>query len=460
VLLLAAAFAWTAGTTELGLKSIDDCRYARKGLEMMRSGSFFDATWGGRPDFSYPPLQFWLIGRSMAVFGPNDFAARFPSLVMALGTVAVTFWIGCLTLGRRAALAGVALLALTPMFSNHARRCMIDLPLGFWTTTACLVFLLGLRRPRLLALFAVPLGAALLTKGPLGLFALLVLPAALASARLRPALRSPWLWIGLAAGLLAGASWPIHEALRHGSAFMREHFGATVFWRVFGKVPLPRESPSAFRLLWTQYQPLTVLAAAGLGLLLWVRRRTRGDVSDLLVAWVVVPLVAVSLSRWRDPRYLYPILPALALLSGHALIRLARPLASAVAAWLAPALLVACGVAYWVSPGAISTAPNAQYKAFSPVARAELPSGALVPFIGGRDGDFWEVENIGMWYWDIQPEPPCSPAAAVERARSRGHNALLVQRGRLGGLDSLGVAYEVPFEARFSLVRLAESGSP
>jgi hypothetical protein len=266
--------------------------------------------------------------------------------------------------------------------------------------------------------------------------------------------------VGVGAGLLAGASWPIHEALRHGSAFAREHFGATVFWRFFGTVPLPRESPSCFRLLWTQYQPLTVLAAVGLGLLLWARRRTRGDASHLLVAWVVVPLVAVSLSRWRDPRYLYPVLPALGLLSGHALVKVARPLANAVTVWIAPALLVASGVVYWVSPGTISTPPNAQYKAFAPRARAEIPSGALVPFVGGRDGDQWEVENIGMWYWDIRPEPPCPPAAAVERARSRGHNALLVQRDRLGGLDSLGVAYEVPFEARFCLVRLTAPGSP
>ena len=93
VLLLAAAFAWTAATGELGLKTFDDCRYARKGLEMMQRGGFMEVTWAGRPDFPYPPLQFWLIGRAMAVFGPGDFAARFPSMVMALGTIVVALFL-------------------------------------------------------------------------------------------------------------------------------------------------------------------------------------------------------------------------------------------------------------------------------------------------------------------------------------------------------------------------------
>ena len=76
ILLLAGAVLFTANARELSLPALDDCFYARKAVEMERSGHFFTVTWADRPAFQNPPLQIWLTARSFALFGENDLAAR------------------------------------------------------------------------------------------------------------------------------------------------------------------------------------------------------------------------------------------------------------------------------------------------------------------------------------------------------------------------------------------------
>src|SRR5262245_15888466 len=106
VLLVVGVGLFSANMWGLSLISLDDATYARQGIEEGRSGQFFNPTWNGQPDFHKPPLQFWILARSFALFGENDFAARLPSAVMALGILAATYWIGVVTVGPPAAATG------------------------------------------------------------------------------------------------------------------------------------------------------------------------------------------------------------------------------------------------------------------------------------------------------------------------------------------------------------------
>src|SRR5262245_25545306 len=99
LLLILAAALFSANMGMLSLPSLDDCFYARKGIEMERSGRFYTVTWNYQPAFQNPPLQFWLLGMSFAWFGENDGAARLPSLLMALGILYVTYELGKRTVG-------------------------------------------------------------------------------------------------------------------------------------------------------------------------------------------------------------------------------------------------------------------------------------------------------------------------------------------------------------------------
>jgi 4-amino-4-deoxy-L-arabinose transferase-like glycosyltransferase len=51
---------------------------------MLQRGSFYDLTWNGRLNFQNAPLQFWILARWFELFGYDDFAARLPSILIAL----------------------------------------------------------------------------------------------------------------------------------------------------------------------------------------------------------------------------------------------------------------------------------------------------------------------------------------------------------------------------------------
>ena len=96
-------------------------------------------TYGGAPDLwnTKPPLLIWLMTASLAVFGPSEWALRLPSMVAALGTVAILFWFVRRTTGSVATAAlAAALLVLSPAtFGEHsARTADYDAVLLFFVT--------------------------------------------------------------------------------------------------------------------------------------------------------------------------------------------------------------------------------------------------------------------------------------------------------------------------------------
>ena len=168
---------------------------------MARSGRVYTVTWNGLPTHQHPPLHLWLVARTFDALGERDLAARLPTVLLALGTLALTWRIGVLTVGRAAAVTATACLLATPIFVDNARRLMMEVPLTFWITATVWVYLEARRQPRWQVALAVPLGAAILTKSVLGLMPLLALVGVLASEELRAPLRRPWVWIGIALGL-------------------------------------------------------------------------------------------------------------------------------------------------------------------------------------------------------------------------------------------------------------------
>lgn len=419
VLLLAGAALFSANSERLSLPALDDCFYARKGVEMARSGGFFTVTWNGRPTFQNPPLQVWFVAKSITVFGENDFSARLPSMVMAVGLLVGVYRIGCLTVGAPAGVGAVALLLLSPYFLNNARRCMMEIPLSLWVVLSLWAFLEGLRRPRLHLVFALPLGAAILTKSVLGLLPLaIVVTGALVQPSLREPFRKPSIWLGTLGGLALGASWSVHQFLSFGPAFLQEHYSREIlarsterldFWSVLSSYPL---------VLLTSYQPAVLPALAG-AFSLWKRRRESGsaEASVLLVVWIVVPLVAYSLSSARSPKYLFPVFPSLA-------------------------LCVAGAAVFWVRPSLLSRSGTAVFKEDRQV-RARVPEGEPIAYLATRYD--WGLANPLLYYAERLLEPPrASAAEAVELARGRTSRLLMAECDRLAELGETG--YSVVLE--------------
>jgi 4-amino-4-deoxy-L-arabinose transferase-like glycosyltransferase len=438
VLLLSGAALFTANAQKLSLPALDDCFYARKALEMERTGHVFTVTWADRPAFQNPPLQIWLTARSFALFGENDFAARLPSMLMALGTLAGTYRIAQLTVGPAAGVGAGALLLLSPTFVNHARRCMLEMPLTLWVLLAVLVLIEGLRDPRRHALFALPLAAGILTKSVLGLLPLGILVAgAAACPPLRAALRRGWIWLGILGGLALGASWTVHQYVVFGPEALRVHYLDEVVSRSTQPLDVRQLLLGYPLALLASYQPVILPAVLGAAALFRRWREEPGDPSCLLPIWAALPTVVYSLSSARSPRYLFPVFPALALCASHWVTRRFPRFAVALRTAVAPAAAVVVAAIFWVRPALLVAAGTAFFKE-DRVIRSRVPEGEPITYLGSR-ADYWALANPLLYYTGRRLEAPRDSAAeALRAAAERRSGLVLVQRSRQGELPATG----------------------
>jgi 4-amino-4-deoxy-L-arabinose transferase-like glycosyltransferase len=444
VLLLAAVPLFTAGIHALSLPSLEDAFYAREAVEMARAGRVFTVTWGGEPTHQHPPLQLWLVGRAFALLGEHDLAARLPTVLRALGTLVVTYRIGVLTVGGPAAVVGVALLLATPIFVTHARRVMMEVPLTFWTGTTVLLFLEGRRRPWCHLALAVPLGAAVLTKSVLGLVPLLALAGAAAGTEGRAAFRRPAIWVGVTVGLALGASWPLHQFLTQGPGAVRAHFLGHVLRRSTRSFDALRAVTDYAVLLVKFYQPIVIPGLLGVWLL--CRPGVARERGMILAAWIVLPVALYSLSSFRTPRFLFPILPALALAGGFGLATTLPRLAALLVTPIVPLGALAVALVLGLVPSWMTRDVNAPFKQHAAQLRAAIPAEARLPYLGNH---YWQVASPLLYYAERRLDRSSGSAeAALEAARRGPSGLLLATRARLPEVTGLDLPTRTVLEGR------------
>lgn len=188
--------------TNLGAAALwdeDEPLYASCAREMLQRGDWVVPTFNGEIFPEKPPLMFWLMMGSFRLFGVTEFAARFWSAALGVGTALLTYHLGRLLFRAEVGLWAGLIVVTSIIFTVSARAATIDSALVFFTTAAvlCLVAggLAGRRkgdrtllpeRPEggcgqkvpvpsspnswpVFVLFYVCLGLAVLAKGPIGL---------------------------------------------------------------------------------------------------------------------------------------------------------------------------------------------------------------------------------------------------------------------------------------------------
>jgi 4-amino-4-deoxy-L-arabinose transferase-like glycosyltransferase len=149
----------------------DEGRNAEVAREMLASGQWSVPHFNGLPYLDKPVLLFWMIAGVFRVLGVSEMAARLPSALAGVVTVALTFDLGRLLVGWRRGLVAAVVVATTPIVMAYGRLVIFDLPLTAFTTATlcCLV------RARLggddrlwFPLAGLAMGLGVLTKGPVG----------------------------------------------------------------------------------------------------------------------------------------------------------------------------------------------------------------------------------------------------------------------------------------------------
>ncbi len=172
----ACLFLWNLGGASLW--DIDEGKNSTCSEEMRQSGNWVVPTFNGELRVDKPALLYWLQIAAYNRLGVNEFAARLPSVLAALGTLLLAYELGRSLFGKATGLLTGLVAASTPMLCGAARFANPDALLHFFTLLTLLIFWLGHRHPT--AFWWVGLGAAtgmgMLAKGPVGL----VLPTAVA----------------------------------------------------------------------------------------------------------------------------------------------------------------------------------------------------------------------------------------------------------------------------------------
>jgi len=361
VLLIALSLVtFFAGLGRPAIADSDEAFYAEAAREMLAADDWVTPRYNYEDRFQKPVLFYWFVAVAYLVGGVTEFAARVPAALAGLGLSLATYLYGRRATDTPTALLAGAVVATSFGYFSMARQSLPDLPLAFFVMCATWALLESIdasdrRAQRQWALgAAAAMAGAFLAKGPVGIALPLITTAPFA---LR-ALRNPDQRKGRAGDIalaamvfvLLAAPWFIAMANRHGVAYLDRFFvGENLdrfatdryndprpFWFYLPIVAGGMLPWSPFMLLWLP------------GIVRWLKGPRRvSPLTARLAMWSLTPLVFFTLSVGKQPRYILPMLPPLALLVARAIqervgARHASPLL-AISGLLAGLLLVALG---------------------------------------------------------------------------------------------------------------------
>jgi len=439
------------------LYSPDEGRYTNVALNMLETGEWLRPMLHPEVEhWSKPPLTYWSIASSFAVFGRTEFAARLPGALAFAGTI---FLMG--RLGRRFVpvqpwLPAVvyATCAFPPLAANLVTT---DTLLTLWETMQAAAFVelwwaaspASARRARLVLWLAA--GLAFMTKGPPGLLILGASALFAISVGGWSGFRRLFAWDAFLVFLLVGGTWYIDVAVRE-PGILRYFLIEEVVNRVASdKMHRNAQWYGALKV----YLPTVVLGALPwLPWLLrvwWQRRegffaRVRAsEDARLLAFWLVLPLAVFVLARSRLPLYLLPLFVPLALSTARALAPLdlqSRSHQALIAAWCVVIVVLRAVPAYMNFSADDRAIANA-LSAAVPAPPHEVVFVDTDPRYGLRFYLGSEIEKVE--FPGDEPMPHTQDLASEMRERE-GCRVLLVNDWNLGRLqDALtaeGVTYK------------------
>ncbi|HEY0505662.1 MAG TPA: glycosyltransferase family 39 protein [Lysobacter sp.] len=348
-----------------GMWDPDEGRYTNVALNMLDSGDWLNPRRSHEVGhWTKPPLTYWAIATSIAVFGVNAWAARLPAALSYLLCVWLVWRIAArLSPGsERAAATIYATMAFT---FGASQLITTDYLLAAATTTAMWAFVearfgSGAHPTRWIALMWVALAAAFVTKGPAGLFPL---PVVLLFDFLMPGRREhrALQWTGMVLFVLLALPW--YVAVFHGNPGLFQYFigdelvnrmttnefGRHAEW--YGWVEIYVPTLLVGTLPWT---PTLLRWARGLPARVrpWWRNpeRRRDDAHwVLLCLWLLLPMAVFFVARSRMPLYLLPLFGPMAVIAALQWQREGRglPRWRWLLAWAALLLALKLVAAWW-----------------------------------------------------------------------------------------------------------------
>lgn len=350
----------------LGANSVWDTNeafYVETPRQMVRSGDYINPSFNGQPRFNKPVLSYWIVAGLYRTIGDSVGVERFGIAVGAAAIVLAAFLVGRAVRSTPTGLLAALIVATAPRVVWFARKIFIDVYLTTFLSLALAAFLLAERLPerrrRYLLLMYVALGLGMLTKGPVAVaIPGLVCLVWLGVERRLADFRRLMLPAGAAIVLAIVAPWYIAVYAQHGWGYITTFFFEENLQRYATIAMTPGDRNVLFYLPvllgeLLPWAPLVVapIATIALG---WRAPRREGDtgLERLLWLWVVIFVAVFSVSRTKEDLYIFPVVPAVAVLVASALTEVFQGARSRlISSLFVIVALLCCGVApalYWL----------------------------------------------------------------------------------------------------------------
>jgi 4-amino-4-deoxy-L-arabinose transferase-like glycosyltransferase len=125
----------------------DEGRYAEIPREMVSSGNWITPRLDGLKYFEKPALQYWATAALYSVVGVSNWSSRLWTVGLGFACLPLIYaWLARLY-DRRAALAAVAILAMSPYFGIIGHLDLLDASFTFWMSATVLAFALAQAAP-------------------------------------------------------------------------------------------------------------------------------------------------------------------------------------------------------------------------------------------------------------------------------------------------------------------------
>ena len=356
LLFLGCVFFHIAGTWSLPLIDRDEPRFAEASREMIERGDYVVPYFNNHLRFDKPPLTYWAQIASYKIFGQNDFAARFPSVIAAaLTALSIFAWgsrlriasasqarVGTVRVGWWSAI----IFTLSLQTFLHAKAAVADMWLVLFVTLAHWAGY-ELLRDRLTNsehrtsniehrtsfwwwMFYLSLALAFLAKGPIGWIPLLTVGLTMIFLRETPSAHRFAFGRGLLLMLSIVALWGIPALIQTHGQFFVVGIGRHVIGRSLATMEGHGANSLGMYLLLLPFYFVTIfLSFFPWSIKLpWLIRKLLGEkkagitdpdyngnkIDNYLVIGIAIIFVIFTLVKTKLPHYTLPAFPLLALL--------------------------------------------------------------------------------------------------------------------------------------------------
>ena len=329
----------------IDIMEVDAAQYASISREMSKSGSYLQVFEHGRDYLDKPPLLFWMASISIRIFGASNWAYKIPALLIIIIGIYSTFGFAKLWYGSQKAKIAALILCTTQAFFLITNDVRTDGILTGFVMLAVWQLSLFLKNNRLIHLLtgSLALGAAMLSKGPVGMVivAFAIGGDLLLKRQFKQLFKVQWLILLLVVAVtLLPMCYGLYQQFDlhpekevyglKGPSGLKFFFWTQSFGRITGASSWNNHSGIFYffqTILW-DFQPwiLFLIPALFSKFRNLFKFRFKGpDTSEYMtLCGFVLTFAVLSMSSYKLPHYIFPLFPFIAIITADYIVAMAE----------------------------------------------------------------------------------------------------------------------------------------